>query len=471
MEQVQQSHNVVQRVCEATKHRMNPLLPLGRADEWDGRQASPWAMRTVLYDEEEKLFKCWYNGTDLTDQQSWASGYAVSSDGIHWTKPHLGLIEYNGSKDNNIVFAGWGSVLKDDHEPNESRRYKAMLMGPVPKNDYGIRLAYSPDGIHWHEQEPFKIPDWRGRNPDIVAFIKDEQESNPDRRFKLIWQDTHQSKKPGPDAVRIKSIAFSPDGQHFTGSSDNPILDPNDGPEVENHFVMIAPYEGYWIMPYEAAWYTPNDLGLYGQYMGDVRLAVSTDGEHFNRVNPFEILIRRGSHGQWDDCFLVASDKPIVKGNTIYLFYCGQGQDWSYWPAQNISPNAETAGVGSRCMSRMGLATLPLDRWTCLETQDREIPGTLTTNPIEIMDPNIELFLNVSSLHQNSSFIRVEVLDGTSGQVIEGFDRHSCERIEQDAIRRHVRWKGKTLSDLRCGKYQFCVELCGAARIHSYSLS
>ena len=29
--------------------------------------------------------------------------YAVSNDGIHWTRPNLGLFEYEGSKDNNIV--------------------------------------------------------------------------------------------------------------------------------------------------------------------------------------------------------------------------------------------------------------------------------------------------------------------------------------------------------------------------------
>jgi hypothetical protein len=27
--------------------------------------------------------------------------YAVSEDGLHWEKPNLGLVEYNGSKENN----------------------------------------------------------------------------------------------------------------------------------------------------------------------------------------------------------------------------------------------------------------------------------------------------------------------------------------------------------------------------------
>jgi hypothetical protein len=30
--------------------------------------------------------------------------YATSDDGVHWVKPALGLHEFNGSKDNNIIF-------------------------------------------------------------------------------------------------------------------------------------------------------------------------------------------------------------------------------------------------------------------------------------------------------------------------------------------------------------------------------
>ena len=35
--------------------------------------------------------------------------YAESPDGIHWTKPELGLFDWNGSKQNNIVWDGVGA--------------------------------------------------------------------------------------------------------------------------------------------------------------------------------------------------------------------------------------------------------------------------------------------------------------------------------------------------------------------------
>ena len=63
---LQSRHNVVQAVCEATKHPDNPILPLGDLHEWDALQARPWEGRSVIYDEDERLFKCWYAGTDLS---------------------------------------------------------------------------------------------------------------------------------------------------------------------------------------------------------------------------------------------------------------------------------------------------------------------------------------------------------------------------------------------------------------------
>ena len=54
--------------------------------------------------------------------------YAVSQDGVNWTKPSLGVIAWNGSTANNIVVSteadnGRG-VMKDTGEVDPSRRYK-----------------------------------------------------------------------------------------------------------------------------------------------------------------------------------------------------------------------------------------------------------------------------------------------------------------------------------------------------------
>ena len=73
--------------------------------------------------------------------------YAVSSDGIHWDRPELGLIEFNGSTRNNLVMRdvhGVGVTL-DPHDPDPAGRFKAFMEGGV---------ARSPDGLHWSPLQP-----------------------------------------------------------------------------------------------------------------------------------------------------------------------------------------------------------------------------------------------------------------------------------------------------------------------------
>ena len=81
--------------------------------------------------------------------------YAESEDGMHWIKPELGLIEFEGMKNNNIVSTSdlvSSAVFRDDSAPPEER-YKAFAwdrLSDVPyRADYGLFGAFSPDGYHW----------------------------------------------------------------------------------------------------------------------------------------------------------------------------------------------------------------------------------------------------------------------------------------------------------------------------------
>ncbi len=121
------------------KHEANPLF----------EEDKPWEKRidnlygNVLYDAEEKLYKCWYSPIivdhsaqgmtreerDATKYQpppgrEMAVCYATSRDGIRWEKPELGLVEYEGSKANNILWRGphGAGVFKDMADADLSRR-------------------------------------------------------------------------------------------------------------------------------------------------------------------------------------------------------------------------------------------------------------------------------------------------------------------------------------------------------------
>ncbi len=400
-------------------------------------RAAPWEARTVAYDSDDGLFKAWYQGAHVRPGWGRGMGYAHSKDGVNWVKPHLGLYEYAGNTRNNICYLQFGAVIKDASDPEPERRYK-MLVKPKPVGPPAY-LACSPDGIHWREGPRLAVPGWPERPPDIAAFLFDEQDPDPQRRYKLIWQTYVASDKPGPAQVRAKCLSFSPDAEHWSSSTANPVLSPIGSVEHENHFLMLAAHAGQWVMPYEFGWYTPDGTGLHGGYNGDIRLAASVDGEHYHRLHPDQPLIARGRPGEWDESFLVISDTLAIKGDTMHFFYCGHGREWTSWPGSNV---AEDIGHSSAYLrtDRMGLATLPLDRFTGVETADRETAGWVETGTIGLEGRPLHLHANLSDTLPGRSWIEVEVLDAATGEPVPGLSRDRCRVERRDGLRVPVRW-------------------------------
>ncbi len=55
------------------------------------------------------IYRGWQHDDDKKTAHTEVTCYAESKDGIQWVKPNLGLFEWNGSKENNIVWIGPGS--------------------------------------------------------------------------------------------------------------------------------------------------------------------------------------------------------------------------------------------------------------------------------------------------------------------------------------------------------------------------
>ena len=464
MMEIEETYRVVRNVCEAKKHPSNPVMEQGDIDKWDSAQASPWPARTVLYDEEEKIFKTWYGGTDASPEGKTHLGYAISEDGIIWEKPELGLVEFEGSKRNNMVDLNcYAAIIKDYDEPDPSRRYKWS----------GKSLRYSPDGLVWTKSERLKIDYVGPKVWDEVVFIKDEQDPDPARRFKWIFQVYLPTNKPGPTVARNKILAYGPDERTLHFSEHNPILSPNDGFEQENHFLMLIPYKGHYLLLYECGWYQPDGTGNFGAYMGDIRVAHSRDCEHFTRIDPDRAIIPVGGHGEWDERFQVISDKVIIKDDTIYLYYSGQGNDWTSWPPSNGNRvEGARLPVGAIRLARMGLATLRLDGFTCMRVSDGISFGNFTTREFEVCDPAPEMLtLNLGSTRAGRSWAQVEALDAETGEPIAGFTREDCPLIATDSLRAPVKWKGGSLADLSARRFKLRFHLYGAVELYSFKFA
>jgi len=114
-------------------------------DAWDGRYSG---YATVFQDEG--LFRMYYRGWAELQGGEQVTCYAESNNGIHWSKPKLGLFEFGGSKQNNIILK-----CPQDQGTHNFAPFKDSRPGIPVEQRYkalGGRPLYafvSGDGIHW----------------------------------------------------------------------------------------------------------------------------------------------------------------------------------------------------------------------------------------------------------------------------------------------------------------------------------
>src|SRR5690606_33789897 len=79
--------------------------------------------------EDDDRFRVYYRGAhyDSGKISHEVTCYAESKDGIHWVKPNLGLVEFKGSKENNIILVDkkW-KVGVNDHVAHNFTPFKDL---------------------------------------------------------------------------------------------------------------------------------------------------------------------------------------------------------------------------------------------------------------------------------------------------------------------------------------------------------
>lgn len=148
---------------DVTQHLHRPVakeVVLVTGAPWEGNTS---AYYTIFRDDDR--YRMYYRGSHYDEETRKSAHpevtcYAESKDGIHWTKPALGLYAFEGSKKNNITWDGIGThcfVAFKDENPNcpAEARYKGIARGR-PHGKRGLYVFQSPDGLHWElmESEP-----------------------------------------------------------------------------------------------------------------------------------------------------------------------------------------------------------------------------------------------------------------------------------------------------------------------------
>jgi hypothetical protein len=132
MQEVARSDNLRLQVETAVKHEANPLMELGPAGAFDEDRV--FNHGCLLHDNGK--YRMWYGGLREPRRgepripwYDWIHcGYAESENGIDWRRTPVNQVEWNGSKENNIVpyFHHAPLLFRDDAEPDPERRYKGF---------------------------------------------------------------------------------------------------------------------------------------------------------------------------------------------------------------------------------------------------------------------------------------------------------------------------------------------------------
>jgi hypothetical protein len=315
---VENVENTRLTVGTVRKHDRNPLFAEDKP--WEPRFDNLYA--NIVYDEDENLYKCWYSpfiideSTTNTPRKDRVNGgkfkyqgrhtgrrremgicYAVSRDGIKWDKPSLGVVEFQGGRDNNLVWRGphGTGIFKDPRDPNPNRRYKAFFKGNM------ISVGFSPDGIHW--SDAIECPE---------ANVAGDTHNN------ALWAPTLGQ------YVGITRTWAKPRGRQVARTSSKDFLKWTRAEVVlegiENHLQTYA-------MP--VFYYAGVYIGLPAIYNSDAdrthtELAWSPDTVTWHRIDPGTPLIANGTvKGQYDWGTVYAAAYPVFLKDEIRLYYGG----------------------------------------------------------------------------------------------------------------------------------------------------
>jgi hypothetical protein len=438
------------RPWEQGKHR-GKSRPTGRAMGVEGVEI---VGQTVLYDEEDKIFKMWYVAWALdTGRRPWC--YATSEDGYHWDKPDLGLIEFEGSTQNNLLGIhgepSYYNTFKDPRDPDPQRRYKAQgeMHGPGGHGPPGGMVnAYSPDGIHWTYDNKAVVvygPDvadassvlgWDPKRQKYVGYFRPGHPLS--HEIDGIGRHRH---------IRTVGYAESDDFVHWTPT--RIMLAPDDKDRVDTQYqYFTAGLCGEFYVAFLMVHKTHEQIW-------DTYLMSSRDGFHWTWVDRHEPFLGRGEIGSLDAGYMMPSG-PIVHDGRIWIYYTG------FSGAHSANPTK----LGDLDTMTINLATLPQDRWAGLLAGPNQ--GRITTRPFTFKGSRLLIDVDASTpqsiptevINFDECEVRAALVD-QSGGPLEGFTFERSSRILQSGVH-EMSWEGADLSRLQGEPVRLRLEMRSA---------
>lgn len=435
---------------------------------WEGGSAG---YHTVFHDGER--YRMYYYASSLFTVEPSVGGkaklvggpsvlcYAESEDGIHWKKPALGLHDYHGSKENNIILTTgtWDDLLLrpemvaiglNGHPAAKAdARYLGSFFcysregrwvdGKYKTTAGGLGICTSADGIHW---KPLV---------DGPVLIDGPSDGKWDSQNQIFWdpaRGTYRAYWRGrtPEGIRTIRTATSPDLLTWTGHRD---LDYGDAPLEQLYTNVVMPWPGaphvLLALPVRYVERRPGSSldalpdaaarrlrmraeERFGTGITDSVLMTSRDGEHFKRWA--ESFLRPGperpgtwQYGQQYIARGLVTTKPDLPGAADeYSLYATE----NHWTSEaHWSPH----------VSLLRRYTIRRDGFVSLSAPMSG--GEAVTKLLRFQGKHLVINFATSA----AGAIRFELQDA-AGKPLPGFSLDDCDDVYGDSTARIVRWTG-----------------------------
>jgi hypothetical protein len=413
------------RYHKAVKYTGNPVLFPQTPWEKDG--VSPVACPKsggVWYDDEEKIFKMWYEAGWLHQM-----AYAVSADGIHWERPDLGLEsgtnkillykDFRQDKlqgDLNYLRPDSTTVFIDSDTPDKSQRYKLYLRNPGGR--YPGIAAVSSDGINWNN---FKF--------GSEVYDRSTVFYNPFRKkwvysIRDVWNNRCRSYRECDDY--LEGSVWREDEQHkWMACDDMDKPNPYIGFKPQLYNVDAVGYESIMLGMFQIMYGPENDVCERSGVPKITELIpmYSRDGYNFTRPCRDSLINASLYKSAWDRGYIQsAGGVTVINGDELWIYYAGFGGDENYnktnWFTNGIYRNGAT-----------GLAKLRRDGFVSMEGSGSIATRMLKFDGRRSMHVNLNGSLQIRILSPDGEEIAVSDIintDSTDAQLDFGeFDLSS----------------------------------------------
>lgn len=394
----------------------------------------------------------WYLGQGDDDHWFQRVHFAKSRDGYHWEKPALGLVDYRGSRENNLVDMGDAGhiaacvVFHDADDPDPERRFKMTFEDQRYDNRFAV--AFSPDGLRWKEAPGNPVGPWLemagGCLVDDMYIISGQGGAHiPGGGRQFASHISYDFENwSAASALGLRRVDIAPRPRVFGADAGEQI---HLGAGLWHRGNVIIGFYGMWNgHPSNDRRMTTMDLGL----------AVSNDGLHYREPIPNFPIVSAAEDG-WQ--------KPPGGHQLLNFPALIQGQGFEnigdetlFWYGPWPEQKADGVRVASWQRDRLGYFQAymggPL-------AKPDEPAAHIISAPIDLEGVDARLLLNLDRVNPYSR-VAVEILDERLNP-LPGYTSGDCAPLTESGYNQRVSWAERDVIAARAGRIRIRLDFTG----------